>query len=82
MRQILEGWTRVGNSQRAPVRSYVLYFERLAGRAEEGQGGGAGLSRGAESRVFTGVDRKLKQDLCQRAGRQVCGPGEPTNRRK
>jgi len=46
MRQILGIWGGMGNSQSAPVRSYVLYFERLAGWAKEGQGAVAGPVRG------------------------------------
>ena len=44
----------------------MLYFERLAERAEEGQGGAEGLSDGAEGRVFGGAGRRLKRGLCQR----------------
>ena len=38
MRQIVEIGGGGGNSQNAPVRMYVLYFERLTGWAWEGQG--------------------------------------------
>jgi hypothetical protein len=70
MRQILRARPLAGNRQSAPVRSYVLYFERMARRAEEGQGRRRGLSQGAEGKVFTGAGRQLKQGLCQRrAGR-------------
>ena len=51
----------VGNSQRGPVRTYVLYFERLTGWAWEEQGGAAGLSEGAERGVFAGASRKMKR---------------------
>src|ERR1700674_1948652 len=37
MKQIVGFWGGPSNSQSAPVRSYVLYFERLAGWTEKGQ---------------------------------------------
>jgi hypothetical protein len=43
----------MGNSQSAPVRSYVLYFERLAGWAEKGQGAAAGPVRGNGTNRWT-----------------------------
>lgn len=49
------------NSQRGPVRTYVLYFERLTGWTWEEQGGAAGLSEGAERGVFAGASLKMKR---------------------
>ncbi len=69
MRQIVGFRGRVGNSQNAPVRSYVLYFERLAGWAEEGQG--AWIWPVRKSGVKGGQERcrELRQELCQREKR-------------
>ena len=59
MRQILGIWGGMGNSQSAPVRSYVLYFERLAGWAKEGQGAAAGPVRGNGT---NGLTKEVSQD--------------------
>jgi uncharacterized protein YciI len=45
MRQILGIRGETGNSQSAPVRSYVLYFERLASWARKARVSGAGPVR-------------------------------------
>ncbi len=66
MRQIVGFPGRVGNSQNAPVRSYVLYFERLAGRAEEGQGAWVGPVRGNGVKGGQERCRELRQELSRR----------------
>ena len=65
MKQIVGVWVSEGNRQRGPVRSYVLYFERLTGWAAGGQGAAAGPVREgeepgvhwSESQIETGVFR-------------------------
>src|ERR1700676_651935 len=63
MKQIMGIGGGGGNRQRGPVRSYVLYFERLTGWAAEGQGCGGRAVRGSRaqgvhwsrSQIETGV---------------------------
>src|SRR5712664_1121096 len=70
MKQIVGIWGGAGNSQSALVRSYVLYFERLAGWAQEGQGAEAGPVRGSGPMRGRRGRRKLKQGLCRIVARR------------
>jgi hypothetical protein len=63
-----------GNRQRGPVRSYVLYFERLTGWAAEGQGCGGRPVRGSRaqgvhwsgSQIETGAVPALRRSRDQK----------------
>ena len=68
MKQIVGFCGGAGNSQSAPVRSYVLYFERLAGWAEEGQGLGRWACPLERPAGWTQGRREMKQGLFQAWG--------------
>src|SRR5260370_13997506 len=70
MKQIVGFCGGAGNSQSAPVRSYVLYFERLAGWAEEGQGPGRWACPLERPAGWTQGRREMEQGLFQAWGEE------------